>query len=281
MEIHDLTVGVVVPAGTGTSQARVVGCPSNTNYNSPAVCTSSAQLTSKVNPLQSWTAGPGIVSPGVRSDTIYVHVRGDQFPVLGESDVMNRQNVAEKIATIEVDTSNHNPPPIVLEGAEIVSPLDAAVVESFSDAVPTNEVALTQAGGLLRDLDGDGIVDDSDRCIYAYDPINTDRGGLNQTTADGIGDVCQCGDAHGLSVPVGSGGGVVNNADVMLIQQALTGQNTDIEVGNRCSVSGDSTCDIKDAVVLQLATDGPSTPAGPGVGEVCKRAVSVFTGDNQ
>jgi hypothetical protein len=68
----------------------------------------------------------------------------------------------------------------------------------------------------------------------------------------------------------------------MLLEKSLTGELADQEVGLRCSVSGDSTCDIKDAVVLQLDTDNnPSTPPGPGINAVCKRAVSLFTGDNQ
>lgn len=212
---------------------------------------------------------------------MYFHTTGDMQSQGGLDPTMNTFNIAVKLATIQVDTADGDPPPLVLEGADVVSPLDAAFVESNAGTVDTQDVALTQAGGLLRDLDGDGIVDDSDRCVYAYDPTNTDRGGLGAAIPDGIGDVCQCGDAHGLAVPVGSGGGVVNNADVMLIQQVLTGQNPDSEAGHRCSVSGDATCDIKDAVVLQLATDGPSTPTGPGVGAVCERAVSVFTGDNQ
>jgi len=214
---------------------------------------------------------------------MYFRVLGDEPSQGGFDLAVNLPFTAVRLGTIQVDTADGDPPPLVLEGADVVSPADAALIEANAESVDTQNVALTQAGGLLRDLDGDGIVDDSDRCIYAYDPTNTDRSGVGDPAPgpDGIGDVCQCGDAHGLSVPVGSGGGVVNNADVMLIQQALTGQNPDAEVGNRCSVSGDSTCDIKDAVVLQLATDGPSTPVGPGIGAVCQRAVSVFTGDNQ
>jgi hypothetical protein len=260
---------------------RVVGCPSNSSYSTPTSCGPTTALSSKVAYGQSWTVGPGLTPTPVRSDALYLRVVGNQIPLLGSFDVMNRANIAERIATIEIDTSNYNPPPIVLEGAAVVSPQPAALVDAGSIDILTDDVAFTQAGGLLRDLDGDGIVDESDKCIYAYDPNNTDRGGLGTMAADGKGDVCQCGEGHGLTVDPEDGGGVVDNDDVILLQKALTGESTDAEVGLRCSVSGNGDCDIKDAVVLQLATDGGVTPAGPGIGSVCQRAVSVFTGGNQ
>jgi hypothetical protein len=72
-------------------------------------------------------------------------------------------------------------------------------------------------------------------------------------------------------VPVEDGGGVVDNADVELFQDVLTGESTDPERELRCSVSEDSECDIKDLVVLELVTDGASTPVGPGIASVCRR----------
>jgi hypothetical protein len=283
LEIHDLTLGIVLPSGTLPSQARVVGCASNATDVNPVYCNPTTALSSKIDALRSFTAGPGLGPEPRRPDALYLRVVGNQFPALGTEDVMNRANIAEKLATVEIDTTNFNPPPIVLEGASVVSPSGSAIVESFLDEVPTDDVALTQAGGLLRDLDGDGIVDESDSCIYAYDPNDIDRGGPppNPQNPDGVGDVCQCGDTHGPSVLADDGGGRVDNADVMRLQQALTGALEDHEVRLKGSVSGDSGFDIKDAVVLQLATDGGATPANPSIGAVCTRAVSVFSGDSQ
>jgi len=278
IEVEDLTFGVVLPATPG--QAYVVGCPGNAALPATNKCSSSGSLTTNAIASQSWTVGPGASLP--RNDVLYFHVAGGLQSQGGLDKTVNNLNIAVKLATVYLEKAAGNPPPLVIEGANAVSPVGTAVLESNAGSVDTQNVALTQAGALLQDLDGDGIIDESDKCVYAYDPTNTDRGGLLGAVPDGIGDVCQCGDGNGPSVPVSQGGGVVDNNDVMLLEKALTGELTDLEVGLRCSVSGDSTCDIKDAVVLQLDTDNnPSTPPGPAINAVCKRAVSLFTGDNQ
>jgi hypothetical protein len=46
-------------------------------------------------------------------------------------------------------------------------------------------------GATGADSDGDGVADAEDRCPQFADPSQAD------TNGDGIGDVCQCGDANG------------------------------------------------------------------------------------
>ena len=281
IELRDVTVGIVAPVGTLFGEIRMIGCePGNTDPLAPAnFCDETGwTVTVNVDGGASYTVGVDAGLP--RNDVLYVHIVG-ALPALGGGMTINELNVAVKLGTVEVLVlgANGDPPPLTIEGAGTVSPSLVAFVESGTNLeVTTDNVALTQAGGFVVDSDGDGVVDDSDNCVFAPNVDQSDIGGLFPVVvADGIGDVCQCGEGHG---PGQTGGGVIDNSDRAVIQQVLSGQTAGLETDARCSVSGDAECDILDVVIVELATNS-GTPAGPGIRSVCRRAVSSFVGDNQ
>jgi len=112
------------------------------------------------------------------------------------------------------------------------------------------------------DVDCDGIVDVLDNCPFLPNEDQSDRGGvaspLDQTGAlpDGIGDVCQCGDANG--------DGRVGNADATLLLRCLGGLSPCGRAGiaalpggaSKCGVGDPVGCDVADAVLIQRAVLG-------------------------
>ena len=274
IEVRDLTIGLLAPIGANFGEIQVMGCqpgnPDLSNIND--FCDEfDSSVTSTALPGASWTVG---IDPTVGGgDVLFVHLFGS-LNVGGFEDTLNEVNQAVKLATVQVLGAEGNPPPITLEMADVVSPFGSAFSESDVGPLPTNDVSLIEAGGLVTDSDADGVVNDSDNCVFAPNPLQIDAGGLQLSVGDGIGDTCQCGEGHG---PQSIDGGTIDNTDRVLIQQVLVGSNPDPDAGERCSVSGDDTCDILDVVVLELATDGrPETPPGPGLDAVCAPAVSSY-----
>ncbi|MFQ5699157.1 MAG: hypothetical protein ACE5IL_12840 [Myxococcota bacterium] len=135
-------------------------------------------------------------------------------------------------------------------------------------------------GAAPADSDGDGIPDDGnlsgvagdapctpgqtlgcdDNCAHTPNPLQSDSGGQNTATADGIGDACQCGDV--------SGDGVVNVTDSVVLKRFLGGLPPGVDVA-KCSVTGATECDVTDSVVLERFLGG----LGPGLSQVCTAAV--------
>jgi hypothetical protein len=130
------------------------------------------------------------------------------------------------------------------------------------------------------DTDGDGVPDQNDNCPFApngpalgsctagpapisgktchvaadcgaggaCDVSQTDTGGVGSGSApDGIGNVCQCGDANN--------NGVVDGADATLIQRAVANLNSPPGVTNlpgflKCDVNANGTCDGADVTII-------------------------------
>ncbi len=107
------------------------------------------------------------------------------------------------------------------------------------------------------DSDADGVFDDTDVCRFTPNGAaesglpgvgnQQDHGGVGRgTTADGIGDACQCGDV--------SGDGVVTLSDVLLTQRSLLDPPTaTLARPEHCDVTGDGLCDLSDGVTLRRA----------------------------
>jgi hypothetical protein len=118
------------------------------------------------------------------------------------------------------------------------------------------------------DHDADGVCDGGglgggactagpDNCPLAANPApQTDSGGIDTTTPDGIGDVCQCGDA--------TNNGIVDAADIQVVRENLVGATlSDAFIGKRCNVIGlragdasGSDCDVEDVYQLRRAVAG-------------------------
>jgi hypothetical protein len=130
-----------------------------------------------------------------------------------------------------------------------------------ADAVPVAifDYALVGSGRAVEDSDGDGFVNNTDNCLYVANN-QADNGGLETSIPDGRGDACQCGD--------GDLNGQVRAADVTRLREVLAGVSSDPAAKELCSVSGNTVCDVKDALVLSGAVANPSG----GLLPACARA---------
>lgn len=107
------------------------------------------------------------------------------------------------------------------------------------------------------DQDGDGVEDALDNCPITSNSAQTDSGGLASALPDGIGDVCQCGDANG--------DGWVDEADVIALRSFLAGSPGALPAPQKCDVGGGASCDLEDSVRLLRALEG----LPPGIAHVC------------
>jgi hypothetical protein len=144
------------------------------------------------------------------------------------------------------------------DGAEVITP--DPISESGGGFFPTDDAFTIGTTVRSEDIDGDLITNDSENCLYAFNPDQLDRGRLNSDLADGRGDACQCGNldedpAHP---------GMVSADDVRpglkLLAGALPDDAMRTNAEQLCSVSGlteggepATSCNIADLVVLQRA----------------------------
>ena len=117
------------------------------------------------------------------------------------------------------------------------------------------------------DSDNDNICDGSgigggacsagpDLCPYAPNGVETDSGGIDTGTPDGIGDGCQCGDV--------TDNGIADATDLQVIREFILGSPlSDTFVGARCNLVGPgagdgsgSDCDVGDAFLLDRLLEG-------------------------
>lgn len=135
----------------------------------------------------------------------------------------------------------------------------------------------TDGDMVLDDGDGSGVVGDApcapgiaidcdDNCPFTPNPDQADDGGLLSMLADGIGNVCQCGELDG--------NGVIDAGDVAAFRSFLADPNGAAltpEADERCTVIGSAgICDLLDVTVLRRAVEGPQLP--PGLAQICAAA---------
>ncbi len=128
----------------------------------------------------------------------------------------------------------------------------------------------TVANPSQTDDDSDAVGDACDNCAHFSNADQTDSGGLGTSGADGVGNVCQCGDAHLVS---GTYDGLVQQDDADEIRASLAGIVA-LDAGGilKCSViGGPDDCDIADVTVLRRALHVP--PLAPLPQSVCRAAV--------
>lgn len=153
------------------------------------------------------------------------------------------------------------------DGIRVIEAMDYTTYPNLSN-VPTvvggvaynnDENGVLQPIANLSDVDGDGVKDSADNCPKTPNANQADRGGVNSSSPDGIGDACQCGDV--------SGDGKITNTDSVLIKRYLLGLQPNFR-SNFCDVSGDSTCTNTDATVIERAVLG----LPPGLKQSCAAA---------
>jgi hypothetical protein len=105
-----------------------------------------------------------------------------------------------------------------------------------------------------EDTDRDGIANEFDNCPFVANASQADNGGLGfSTTADGIGNACQCGDV--------TGEGQVNDTDAAFIKRHALGLSAPLFlVPDNCDVSGDGLCNGVDGTLIRHAAAGNSAP---------------------
>ena len=132
--------------------------------------------------------------------------------------------------------------------------------DGLSDAAE----ALIGTNPLDPDTDGDQVCDGGaavasagcsattpDNCPFVVNTIQTNSDAFT------AGDACQCGDVIG--------DGKLDDDDVMRVRQQLVGRTTVTPFdANRCDVTGDGACDVRDLAVLERLVRGAPATIVPG-----------------
>jgi hypothetical protein len=158
----------------------------------------------------------------------------------------------------------------LVDGLELALALDPLSVDSDGDGLGDGsedpdgdtlsnviEILGSRTDPGRADTDADAYRDDADNCPRASND-QSDRAGIETgSSADGMGDACQCGDLNG--------DGATDPADVSALREALTRpRSIDPRALGRCVVSPFSTrCDPVQLVVLRRMF--AATPLGPGI----------------
>lgn len=116
--------------------------------------------------------------------------------------------------------------------------------------------ALAQAA----DTDADGVEDAEDNCPYWSNPGQSDVGGFDSNTPDGIGDSCQCGDV--------SGDGIADLRDVARIDRALALLAPALVAPQKCPADVDGACTTASLDALRDALVDPEA----GLAQSCLAA---------
>jgi hypothetical protein len=304
-ELHRITFGVTIPAGYSPGAFKLRGC--DPGGSTPATCTDpNDELGPSVAAQYSTSVGPHILLS--IPNTMFITLQGDLDAVMDANDktLVNTPNAGDyhrvTLGTLHVPSGEAGAvPTITLEGVASEAPDGKPFVQPGGTEYLAG-VGLTGSGAVSEDSDVDGISNDTDNCVFARNgpgagtcivgssgsPGNVclldsdcgtggfcsfqqdDNGGLTQTTADGRGDACQCGESDG--------DGQIYQSDLDELQLVLAGTTPTGEgdAGARCSVSIDAmgpetswSCNIKDLVVVQQAVQASGT-----LQSVCRRAVA-------
>ena len=278
LEVFQFTLGIKLPLGTLLGDYQFIGCPpqpldlGNPGAGSSVLGCTDDTLGPSVKEINSLSFGPTAdldpANPGAEHpDVMYITVQG-------ELDSEN-PDATNPFTLVQIPTSATSarvilgrlaipegaPPPVpTSEGTILFTNLaglgEPIVLPNGSFSIANTFLASTPTD--TTDVDHDGITDDSENCVNAFNPDQSDRGGLLQETFDGLGDACQCGNLFKDSVRPGA----VFDDDVVSGLQFLAGAPSDPDVAEFCSVSieadGSSVgteCNIKDLVVLKRATN--------------------------
>ncbi|MFP8875639.1 MAG: hypothetical protein VCB99_01725, partial [Myxococcota bacterium] len=262
------TVNEVDPAGLGAFSCDSYPALDDANLDTNVSKSGSSQ--------QTYTGSSD--SPRGDDDTLYVHFVGNTANGGGQYVLVHVDtgSVEERLGTLRLTGSYAGEAPVVtLEGAHLFG---VDVFQTVGGSLGAGDALLTGTGSSGEDYDADGVMNDWDNCRYAWNPDNADGGGHGTVIENDRGDACECGDGDGDGVVGTQTDGMVTvspDPDVPELQRILAGDdgvlNAD-EKTARCSVNGDTACDILDLVILQAAI----APGGSfsDVVPVCLRAIS-------
>jgi len=272
-EVQQATVGFIPPIGSTNTQIVFRGCPPNSHETTNPCDNAGATLGTTIDLLSSRAIGPDSTPTisGARGDLLYVKLKGN-IPFGGGTTLLtlpddpgSRARVTLGVVELVGVGTPGVPPGITLDGAAAASGSAGAFLAPGGAPIGTTQVLLSGTGARNEDSDSDQWQNDTDNCPFKYNPFQEDDGGVGTSTKDLIGNKCQCGDGTGDGQVLASGG----QNDVIELLEILTGEAQAMapapevfeEQDRRCSVAGDDTCDIQDAVVLELAVE----PSGAGL----------------
>ncbi len=119
--------------------------------------------------------------------------------------------------------------------------------------------SVTVASGIPDDSDGDLRRNFEDNCVYTPNADQLDQGGFQTLVADGVGDMCQCGEGEANGIVDQDGD--TPDEDLTAMLDYLKGSPPGGFDVTRCSLQNPSTCTIHDAALLHQAVNGGGAPA--------------------
>jgi hypothetical protein len=254
LEIFKSTVGLILPIGT----------TSFTFSPQPSVLT-----------VQETTAASDDSLSTLPADNRYLTLEGALVvdPDIPEG-ILVAPGGSATLGTITIlGNTAGNPPTLTLAGATTVSLFRTGVegpfIEPSGDTILDAPTQLTGTGAQGEDFDADGVGNNSDNCVFTFNPLQTNNGGFMTAIANTFGDDCECGDLDG------NGQILADGSDVSRLREVVAGIVTTENSLELCSVSGSPECDIKDAIVLERALAGVP---GPAPVAVCLRAIASSSG---
>jgi hypothetical protein len=233
--------------------------------------------------------GPGVNPPGSSGSATAVPLSDDEatttrfFKLEGNFDQglfdepsLNHPGQTGLLGVLDFDLPSSSPPSVPPAISFFGVGALGEVAITLSDGSPppsTDLVRLIVGFDEEDDTDSDNIGDDSDNCVNSPNVDQFDTGRFAGLAADGIGNVCQCGDSTGDG-PVDDAE-VSEEDDLLFCAQLAAGQPPPIEdpgAVERCSVVGGTEFDIADLVQLQRTLSGSASP-GEQINQVCQPAV--------
>jgi uncharacterized membrane protein/alpha-tubulin suppressor-like RCC1 family protein len=231
---------------------------------------------SDVDEFFTFTRGPSTLleAEGGRGDTLYVEAVG--FAPAGLGFTLNPGLVTAHIATVFFDPPPGSPlrqPYVTYQGAREVLGGDPVIPTFTTDTVTDADLAARGSFQLPFDFDGDGFVNEFDKCQFVAESFQLDSGGAESPVnpsgvfPDGIGNVCQGGDVKGLlqGADPAINDGIVVGEDTQGIQDILVGMGTDPAAEDRASTEGGLGVDLKDWLAAELNRQG----RGAGISPAC------------
>lgn len=282
--MHRVTMGLLGPDGATSTSLKLQGCDVTPAGNLDERTCSDANGDGDIGPFVdealAFTLGPAAqTTTTILPETLYTPLEG-AAPGPGGTHVLNE--ILFREACLGVVT-NGSPALLGAPPIPVRDRFDYLESNLFHDSPSSayQTIDMAQEANLSgdavyetllfnenNDIDLDGVVDSLDNCPFVANADQLDSGGFNGAPGpDGRGDACECGDANGTGsveadeLPV---------SDLQLLREYLVGMHpSSEELAAICSVSGDTTCDSADLVVLERALRLP----GVGIEARCEAAV--------
>ncbi len=250
-----------LPNGVERASIDFIGCETSADPNVGTFSCDPTLMPSYVDTGNSFTIHPtpAYAAPNsLNPDRLYAVFEGKlpllPFPPGLNADLGVGPNIgATCLGVVQVSGGSTDPPIFYVDNAledlpfrttpagAFMTNLDSQVVDEWITAI--------QFG--LDDVDRDSISDETDNCTYTQNTMQQNTGDLHTLppVSIGLGDACECGSEETVNGHI-----IPGDADLDEIQKVLAGLPTaDPDAGDRCSVDGNQSCELSDALLLDQA----------------------------